>query len=217
MNITKKTTLEAWKSALNHIINEGKNYKDNERLTRESLNLSICIEDPAKDITAPIEIMRKSKKWVYPPMEEIESIILSKKTALAYSYSYGPRIFNHNNINQIDNFIIPLLKKDPFSRRAIAVLWDPLIDSNVYKKDVPGFILIDFKLRDNKLNATSFVRSNDIFFGWPANIYQIFCLVEYVSKQLSCEVGSLTTFSSSAHIFEDQFESINNVLKNGSA
>lgn len=215
MNITEKTTLGAWKSALNCLIVNGKDYLDNLRKTREILNLVICIEEPTKDITRPIEIMRKSKKWVYPPMEEIESIVLSKKLAPAYSYSYGPRIFNYNSINQVDKFIIPLLKKDGFSRRAVVILWDPVIDANIYKKDVPGLILVDFKLRDNKLNVTSFVRSNDIFFGWPANIYQIFCLLAYVSKQIGCDIGSITTFSSSAHIFEDQFESINKILKDG--
>jgi thymidylate synthase len=215
MNITEKTTLEAWKAALNSIINDGHDYMDNERKTREMLNLMICIEEPTKDITKPIEIMRKSKKWVYPPLEEIESIILSKKLAPAYSYSYGPRIFNYNTINQIDKFVVPLLKKDHFSRRAVVTLWDPVIDANIFKKDVPGLIMIDFKLRNNKIHATSFVRSNDIFFGWPANIYQIYSLVEYLSKQLNCEIGSLTTFSSSAHIFEDQFESINKILKDG--
>jgi thymidylate synthase len=214
MEINKKTTLDAWRTALSYLIRNGKEYIDhNDRKTKEILNLSIHIENPSDDITSPIKIMRKSDKWVYPPLEEIESIILLKNLAPTYSYSYGPRIFNHNGVNQIDDFIIPLLKKDPMSRRAVVNIWNPLKDSNIYKKDVPGLMMIDFKLRDNKLHTTYFVRSNDIFFGWPANIYQIYTLIKYITKELNCEVGSITSFSTSAHIFEDQYEGINEILE----
>ncbi|PIZ54003.1 hypothetical protein COY26_00300, partial [Candidatus Woesearchaeota archaeon CG_4_10_14_0_2_um_filter_33_10] len=70
---------------------------------------------------------------------------------------------------------------------------------------------IDFKIRKQKLNATMVVRSNDLFFGWPANLYQLFVLQDYIGKKLGCKTGSLTTFSNSAHIFKDQFEDIQQV------
>ncbi len=215
MEIKSETLMSAWKSALRHIIDSGRDFTDeNNRICREVLNLLIEIKPPHNDISSAISLLNSFNKWIYPSTEEIADLIISRKMSPTYSYSYGPRIFNFcSSVNQIDDFIIPLLRKSPFSRRAIITIWNPHEDSKVYKREVPGLISIYFKITKKKLNATMSVRSNDIFFGWPANIYQLFVLSEYVSKKLNCEIGSLTTFSNSAHLFKDQFEDIKQVLK----
>ena len=214
MEIKSETTISAWKSSLKYILESGKDFTDeNKRVCREILNLVIKVENPEKDITKAVEILNSFKKWVYPPLDEIAEVIMSRKLSPTYSFSYGPRLFNFNNaINQIDDFLIPLLKKNNFSRRGIVNLWHPTEDSKSYKREIPALISIDFKMRNKKLNVTAIVRSNDLFFGWPANIYQIFVLQEYVAKELNCKTGSLTTFSNSAHIFKDQFEDIQKVI-----
>lgn len=214
MEIKSETTISAWKSSLKYILESGKDFTDeNKRVCREILNLVIKVENPEKDITKAVEILNSFKKWVYPPLDEIAEVIMSRKLSPTYSFSYGPRLFNFNNaINQIDDFLIPLLKKNNFSRRGIVTLWHPTEDSKSYKREIPALISIDFKMRNKKLNVTAIVRSNDLFFGWPANIYQIFVLQEYVAKELNCKTGSLTTFSNSAHIFKDQFEDIQKVI-----
>jgi len=215
MEIIKNTTTEVWKDALNYIKEFGDKLKDNNnRNSIEVLNLKLQIKEAFVDIAKPIETLNKFKTWMYPTMEEISSIMLGKKLSPAYSYSYGSTIFNYDEkINQIDEFVVPLLKKDKTSRRAVVTLWDPHKDSNVNRNLMPGLILVDFKVRDNKLHLTSFVRSNDIFFGWPANIYQLYLLQNYVRDKLNLEPGDLTTFSTSAHIFEDQIEHIEKVLQ----
>lgn len=214
MEIKSETTISAWKSSLKYILESGKDFTDeNNRVCREILNLVIKVENPEKDITGAVEILNSFKKWVYPPIDEIAEVIMSRKLSPTYSFSYGPRLFNFDNtINQIDDFLIPLLKKNNFSRRGIVTLWHPTEDSKSYKREIPALISIDFKMRNKKLNVTAIVRSNDLFFGWPANIYQIFVLQEYVAKELDCKTGSLTTFSNSAHIFKDQFEDIQKVI-----
>lgn len=213
--IKTRNTLDAWKQALSFVLKKGKDFTDeNNRVCRESMNLIIEIENPLDDITSPIYILNNFKQWKYPPIDEIKNVMLSQKLAPDYSYSYGPRIFNfQSKINQVNDFIIPLLKENPDSRRAIISFWDPVQDSNILKRDIPGLVSIDFKLRNNKLNLTAVIRSNDLFFGWPANIFQIFTLQDYVRKSIGCELGSLTTFSTSAHIFQDQFNYIKHVLK----
>jgi len=213
VEIKSETIMGAWKSSLKYILESGKDFTDeNNRICREVLNLVIEVKNPKDDITRAVEILNSFKKWVYPPLDEIADLILSRKLSPTYSYSYGPRLFNfHNAINQIDNFLIPLLKRNSFSRRGTVLIWNPIQDSNIYKRDVPGLISIDFKIRKQKLNATMVVRSNDLFFGWPANLYQLFVLQDYIGKKLGCKTGSLTTFSNSAHIFKDQFEDIQQV------
>lgn len=213
MEIIHDTTFGTWKLILRYIYENGSDFEDeNKRLCREVINLSATIEEPQNDITKPIETLNSFGKWVYPSLEEIENIIISKKSS-PYKYSYGPRLFSfYEKINQIDNFIIPLLKQTPSSRRAIAVIWNPIIDSKIYRRDIPGMVSLDFKLRKNRLNITSLIRSNDTFFGWPANIYQIYILQKYIAKKLNVKTGSLTTFSTSAHIFSNQFEYIEKII-----
>jgi len=214
MEISSDITISAWKSSLIYILKHGTDFVDeNKRVCREVLNFLIEVENPEKDITKAVEALYRFKKWVYPSIDEIAEVIMSRKTIHTYSFSYGPRLFNfRGKINQIDDFIIPLLRKNNFSRRAIIIMWDPEKDSNPYKREVPALTSINFKIMNKKLNATAVVRSNDLFFGWPANFYQIFVLQEYVAKELGCKTGSLTTFSNSAHIFKDQFEDIQKVI-----
>ncbi|MEM4282499.1 MAG: thymidylate synthase [Candidatus Woesearchaeota archaeon] len=213
--IITRTALEAWKQSLATILKRGMDFMDeNNRMCRELLNFGVQIKNPEQDITRPMQLLNTFGNWKYPPFDEIAKVMLANKLAPDYSYSYGPRLFNfQGKINQINDFIIPLLKEIPNSRRAVLSLWDPKEDSNVMKRDIPGLVMIDLKLRENRLNLTAVIRSNDFFFGWPANIYQIYVLQDYVRKKLGCDAGSITTFSTSAHIFHDQFGYIKKILK----
>lgn len=212
MEIISESIEKGWKKALKYVLENGKDFVDGDgRTCREVINLNISLENE-NDITKPIEIINSFEKWIYPPLEELESVVLSKKEIAGYYYNYGARAFNFNDINQIDNYLIPLLKKDKTTRRATVVFYNPIKDSFLFKKDIPGMIMTNFNMRNNKLNVLSVIRSNDLFFGWPANVYQTHILQKYVAEKINCEVGSLQILSISAHIFEDQFEDINKIL-----
>jgi thymidylate synthase len=214
MEIIEKTYLDAWKKALKYIIDFGTDFTDKDgRVCREVINMTVTIEDADADYEAPIDIMQQFE-WIYPTKEELSSIILNREELATYQFSYGPRIFNYQkNKDQINDFIIPLLKKDPATRRAVVSLYNPTTDSNVLSKEIPSIMFMHFKLKNNQLNLTCFIRSNDFFIGWPGNIYQIFMLHRYVADKLLVKMGSLTTMSCSAHAFSEHFEMINKVLQ----
>lgn len=213
MEIIENSVFDAWKRVLKYIYEKGKDFVDSEeRVCREVLNLTLVVKEPGKDITKPIEVLNSFKKWVYPPFDELANFMLTKKDIPGYYYTYGSRAFKFGTLEQIEKFVIPLLKKDLTSRRAVILFYNPMKDSYLYKKETPGMISADFKVRDNKLYVTAVIRSNDMFFGFPANIYQIYILQEYVRKKLGVEAGNLTIFSNSAHIFEDNFEDILKVI-----
>jgi thymidylate synthase len=213
--IKTKTTMNAWKECLNLILDQGKDFKDeNNRVCREMLNIVVEIESPSNDVAEPIHALNRFHKWDYPPLDKIAHVIMNKKLAPEYAYSYGPRLFNYQNLhNQVDDFIIPLLKENPESRRAILDFWDVKQDSQVGKKAIPALIMLDCKLRDGKLNIVGIIRSNDVFFGWPANMYQLHVLQQYIASKAGCKPGSITTISTSAHIFRDQFPYIETILR----
>ncbi len=209
MTINEKTCLDAWKKSLKYIVEEGIDFTDtDDRQCRETLNLMVNIENPEKDYEKLIEVM-KQFEWIYPTSEELSAIIFNKEDLAIYEYSYGPRIFNFSGKkDQINDFVIPLLKSDPNSRRAVISLFNPSTDSDTLNKNVPSLMFIHFKIQNNILNCTCFIRSNDFFIGWPGNIYQIYLLQKYVADKLNVKTGSLSTMSCSAHIFHEHFEHI---------
>jgi thymidylate synthase (methanogen type) len=212
--IKKENVTDAWKHSMNFLMQEGKDFIDKDsRLCREILNLKIVIEKPFEDITKPIEILNESKNWVYPRVDEIANSTLTRKHNPGHIYVYGQRIFNFNEkINQIDKFIIPLLRKDELSRRALITLWNPEIDSNIFNKEVPSITQIQFIINNDKIDLTAIIRSLNLFFGYPANIYQIYILQEYIAQRLNKQIGKITLFVLSAHIFEDRFENTREVI-----
>ena len=212
--IKKENTINAWKHSIRFLLQEGNDFKDKDgRLCREIFNLKIDIEEPWKDITTPIELISDSKNWVYPRIDEIANSTLSRKHSPGHIYIYGERIFNfENKINQIDEFIIPLLRKDPLSRRAILNLWNPNKDSNEFNKEIPSIINGIFIVDDQNINVTVTIRSQNLYFGFPANIYQIYLLQEYIAQRLNKNTGKITLFILSAHIFEENFEDARRVI-----
>lgn len=213
----ESSTYKVWKKALRHVLEEGDVFEDEDgRVCKEVSNMALKIEDPETDIKKPINRLNSFDKWIYPSLDEIKNNILSKDSSIGYEYSYGNRILSYSGNgeekDQLNDFVIPLLKKNPNSRRAVINVWNPLVDSNFFKKEIPGVVSIDFKVRKGKLNVTELIRSNDLFYGWPANIYQIYCLQSFVSDKLNVDPGFLSTVSTSAHIFEEQFEYIEEVV-----
>jgi thymidylate synthase len=216
MELINDDVVELWKNALSLVVKQGKEFKDSEdREYVEENNLVLTLTDTENStkIGEPIDMMIEKKKWVYPSKDELSSIMFKEYQAPTYDYTYGGRIFSFDDkLDQINNFIIPLLKSDPSSRRAIVVVYNPLEDSSLSNKNSPGIIYMQFRIKDNKLHLNCHIRSNDLFFGWPANIYQIHTLQRFVSEKLKVGRGNISTVSNSAHVFKDDLDEINRIL-----
>lgn len=121
-----------------------------------------------------------------------------------YYYTYGNRLRNYDGrgcVDQIAN-VIKLLSAESETRRAVAVLYNPLVD---YQSDtVPCMCLVDFKLRGGALHMCAYFRSHDIYAACPANLYALVRLGEYVVRQVSgnARLGTLTVVSNKAHIYD---------------
>lgn len=212
VEIRGKTAQETWKKVLAFIMKEGEAYKDRRnKLCKETLNLTATIETP-EEIFKPFDTLNKFNKWVYPSLDEIKKSILFKENSSEYYYNYGKRAFYIDKVNQIDDYIIPLLKKTPTSKRGIVVFYSPKRDTLPLRKETPGMVMVNFAIRNKKLCCSAVIRSNDMFHGWPANIAQIYFLTQYIAEKLNYQVGEITTYSISAHIFESQFEDIKKVV-----
>lgn len=210
------TTMNIWKENLKKILETGYNYIDLDgRVAIETQNHKITIPNTAqKDIEKPIEKLQNHKEWHYPSKTEIANIMFKEIQNPVYDYTYGGRIFYYNKtLNQIEDYIIPLLTKEPNSRSAQIIIYDPLIDSKLEIRNKPGIISIYFRIINKQLTISAVIRSQDLFFGWPANIYQIHMIQKYVAKKLNLELGDITTYSNSTHIFKSNVLSILKIIQ----
>jgi thymidylate synthase len=131
-------------------------------------------------------------------------------------YTYGERFLNYNNLNQLE-YIIDKLSKNPETRRAIMTTWNPNID--IHSNDPPCVISIQGIIENGYLNLTEYIRSNDMFRGWPLNMYALIRIGEYIVNEINkrtnkeYELGIVTTISASAHIYEHDFQYMEKVLE----
>lgn len=100
-------------------------------------------------------------------------------------------------LNQI-NQIIKLLKKNPNTRRAVAVTWIPSVD--LFKEDVPCMDwLVFMPLLDDVLGLSAGFRSHDFYGAVVPNWYGLARLLQSVAKAAGKRMGPVTTFSANAH------------------
>ena len=124
--------------------------------------------------------------------------------------AYGYIIQYKHGFNQIKK-VIELLRKDPTSRRALININTP--NKNVIEtKDEPCTIALQFLIRNNKLNCTAMMRSNDIWFGFPYDVAFFTELQKYIANQLNIDCGEYTHFATSLHAYEKDYNHINEVI-----
>ena len=115
--------------------------------------------------------------------------------------AYGPRI--KKSLLKI----VDILKKDPDSRRAVVPIYgkeDAGLDSN----DIPCTIGFQFLIRNNRLDMIVNMRSNDVFLGFPYDIFNFTMWQEYVACKLNIKIGTYTHIVNSLHFYEKDREKI---------
>ena len=137
----------------------------------------------------PIEVFKR----------HLESLFEARR-AEGVEYTYGERLLNHPLAgNQLER-LVSRLKERPETRRAIAVLWYHSADA--ISENPPCIVLMQGEVTGEYYNHTVFIRSNDVYSGWPANAYGQVELAKHIASRLGLKVGVVTTISSSAHIYE---------------
>lgn len=117
--------------------------------------------------------------------------------------AYGYRWRQHFGYDQLTS-IIPLLKHDPSTRRAVLAMHDARCDLNTDTKDQPCNTHIYFSTRSGTLNMTVCCRSNDAIWGaYGANAVHMSVLMEVVASMAGFEVGEYRQFSNNFHYYPD--------------
>jgi len=201
-----RNATHAFESLFTHVNVLGEDFAD----TRARFNVSFTLLDPTdKVITTQqrkfnvdyaefeniwyesgdrdaSEIAERAKIWKQMMIPGTSNVVSN----------YG---FFWNKNNQLDR-AIQELKTNPQSRRAIVVHYD-INELDLYKYDTPCNVILNFYIKNNKLELTIFARSIDLWFGFGNDQYCFAKLMERVSEQLGIQIGPMNWFITNLHIY----------------
>lgn len=113
-----------------------------------------------------------------------------------YWGAYGLRIGA-----QVSN-VVRKLYEDPDTRQAVITLWHPALDNQWGKKDYPCTVAMNFVIINGKLEMRTLMRSNDVWLGFPYDLFQFTQLQMTVANVLDIPVGHYTHETWSLHLYE---------------
>ena len=154
-----------------------------------------------------VQISDDSKIW---KLKHLVDFNLNKKISDQVGIQKIPiEVINFPKINQIE-YIIRKLKEKPYSRRAQAITWRPLVDP--FHIDPPCLQRIYMRVKDDKLIMQTTWRSRDLFRAWEANVNGMIRIQKYVADQLGLEMGHYLDFSNSLHIYGNTISEVKDMF-----
>jgi len=126
---------------------------------------------------------------------------------------YGHRIFKRSG-GQPSQWekLITLLKIEPQSRRAVLSLLDADHGLSPSSKDVACACTLQFLVRSGQLVAVVYMRSNDVIWGLPYDVFLFSMLQELLARELDLDLGPYFHFAGSLHLYERHFELAQQVI-----
>lgn len=189
--------------------------------TRECNDCILCIKNPTLDnIRFPYrrklstDYSRAELEWYWSGNNSCQAIgehasmwLKLTDDGKTSNSAYGYILEQKYGFDQIQQ-VIELLKRDPESRRAVLNISDPTID-RINTKDMQCTIAVQFLLRNDELNMTVYMRSNDVFFGLPYDYIYFLSLQDYIARKLSVKTGTYTHHAGSMHMYDKDIEKFN--------
>lgn len=176
----------------------------------ELINPVIVIKDPTRNIVTsdvrnmPIRYAVGELLWYLSGSNKVSDISKFSSAWRGLSddgetvnSAYGYRIFEKFGFDQWEH-VKSLLQKDPNSRQAIIHIKDP---SNEPTKDLPCTLTLQFLLRDGRLHLITNMRSNDIWLGFPYDVFSFTCLQIMMAMELGVAIGEYVHMAGSMHLY----------------
>lgn len=118
--------------------------------------------------------------------------------------NYGHCIQHKFGFDQWE-YVKTLLRKDLNSRQAVIHI--KTADSRP-SKDVNCTVCLQFFVREDKLYLTTYMRSNDIWMGFPYDVFQFTAMQVLMSMELGLELGTYTHIAGSLHLYKRDWKPI---------
>lgn len=117
---------------------------------------------------------------------------------------------NYETIDQLKS-VIETIKSNPDDRRLIVSAWNPTDIPNMALPPCHAFF--QFYVNDGKLSCQLYQRSADLGLGVPFNIASYALLTHMVAHVCGLEVGEFIHTFGDLHIYDNQIDMVNEMLK----
>lgn len=202
MIIQERTIGQAWRTCCQEVMSKGSSEKDSETNIKELMNIIVKISNPFDNDAKIASYMNQEIiSWM-------RKNFFQKKPIKEWGYSYGQRLYDYNGINQIES-VIKKLKSKRETKAATITTIIPSQDS----KHAPCICLLDFKIRNDKMQTTAIFRSQDIGKKMCADALCLAEIMKHVASSVGVQAGNLILHIISAHIYESDFDQIKNLLR----
>ncbi len=217
---TYSSIVTAYRAVVMEVMDHGHTVKPRGQKTKELLSFNFRVTDPHGAI---------SRKGYSQPMAAVEAIqliggfsdtrlVLQVNPTMAefMSDEGGREIYQHGNYGErVGPFLadaINKLKIDQDSRQAVIHIFDAGRDY-VSEPDIPCTLSIQFMIRDFALNLHVTMRSNDVWWGLPYDMFQFTQLQLSVANVLNIPIGDYYHTANSMHAYERNFDDIDTMLR----
>lgn len=218
--IVANTATEAWETWWKTLseFSEEQTSRDGD-VHSEAINAVTVINDPTRSFVKsnirnlPIRYAIGEMLWYMSGNSHLEEI--QKYTSnwdrmsddgVFVNSNYGWCIKNKFGFDQW-RFVKGLLEKDPNTRQAVIHIKDADREPS---KDVNCTVCLQFLLRDRKLYLTTYMRSNDLWMGFPYDVFQFMNMQVLMSMELGVKLGSYTHIAGSLHLYERDYQKVVN-------
>lgn len=210
----------AWQNLLSEIMTYGLASAPRGRPIRELLATTAAI-----DMRRPIVTVRPRKLsykfmageawWIASGRDDVASIARYNKRMADFSDD-GQTFFGAYGVKakpQID-YVVEKLYEDQDSRQAVINIWRECPPST---KDVPCTTTIQWMIRGNRLHCIDTMRSNDIWLGFPYDVFNFSMLsacllIRLRERGLRLQLGTLYMRAGSAHVYKTDWPKVEFVL-----
>lgn len=134
-------------------------------------------------------------------------------------YTYGDRMRWWFETDQVQG-VIDKLARDEDAKSGVIDLWDSEKDLSLGGSPCLNHLWL--RIADSRLWLTATIRSNDMYGAWPANMYSLRALQEYILfgvnvrrfnlRREQLRLGDLTVVSESAHVYEHSYTDAETVI-----
>ncbi|WP_165772208.1 thymidylate synthase [Niveispirillum lacus] len=188
---------------------------------REELNTAFVLSNPRKRISQSLQLYPATARviWMMAANNRLSDIKFHVPQVGNFTddeltvpgSSYGMRLRQPQpGLDQIEG-AIKRLKAETDSRRAAVTIFQP-VDAIRESNDIPCAFGILFHNRDKFLETTVIMRSNNACALLPFNLFEFSLLAEVVAVEAGLELGPITYFAGSMHLYESDIERAKGLL-----
>lgn len=218
VNVKAKNADDAWLELYEILTNDISMSESRDgNVVNEIINTSVCIEDPTRAFMQnqirkmPARYAIGELLWYLSAKPELKPIQLYTSAWDRMSddgehvnSNYGYCIKSKYGFDQY-NLVKQLLAEDPGTRQAVIHIKEARDLVNYPTKDVNCTIALQFFIREGKLYETAHMRSNDLWMGFPYDVFQFCALQVLLAMELGVELGTYTHLAGSLHLYERDY------------